>query len=411
MAKVISLFKISGTIGDLTFRQTKDGPVAQMKPGPSREKVLTGKTFRSTRLNAAEFKLAIKEGKLLRDALGIAKEGMRVASLNGRMNGLFYKVLESDPENCRGERYASNGDMQLLTGFDLNKDLLLANALPPDIHHQLDVGTGVMKVELPAFIARKKKGFPKEATHFRIVSGGAVIDFNKRIYRRDVKESELMPLRKKTPEAICFEHILKAGEGEVLVQVLGIRLYKLEDGREVLLQGGAMRILEAVKTVTRIGGELHELSCGDEMRSGVEALLEDIGPGDGEQGAERVYGAEGSEGEAGAAPLEVGLLAVDVCAPVGVEGYRKAVGRLRRRGRGGVGGRRQRGNKATRHRGRRKGSTNDKEGVGVSLRERGRKRLLFCRSSVDLHYICNPSDGTSWQPEVREAIGVPGNDP
>ncbi|AXY78400.1 hypothetical protein D3H65_32355 [Paraflavitalea soli] len=348
MAKVISLFKLSGTISDLTFRQTKDGPVAQMKPGPTRERVLHSERFRSTRLNAAEFKLAIAAGKLLRDGLGIAKEGMRVASLNGRMNGLFYKAAMGDREHCRGERYAWYGDIQLLAGFDFNKDLLLANALPPGIRHHLDAATGVMQVEVPAFIARKKKGFPKEATHFRIVSGGAVIDPKKRSHRNDVKESELLPLRKKTPEAICLVHQLEAGGGEVLVQVLGIQLYKWEDGREVLLQGGALRILEVVRAEKGNEGTRHQ---GNEVGEGIEAT-----------------GQPGKEVEEGNGAM------------------------------------RQQGNEGL------EGISEGKE-MRIGVRVPGGKGLLICRSSEDLHYICDPSDGISGLRAGYEATGAPANDP
>jgi len=108
-------------------------------------------------------------------------------------------------------------------------------------------------------------------------------------------------------------------------------------------------------------------------------------------------------------------LDVGGCAPEGIEGIRKAVGRRRKRGRDGVGGRRQRGNKVPTFvgnigaGGKVAGITGNELGTGV--RGRGGKGLLICRSSVDLHYICNPSDGTSWQPEGCEATGAPGNDP
>jgi hypothetical protein len=50
MAKVESVFKLRGSVGDLTFRETQDGTIAQNKPGPSREKVLSHENFKRTRL-------------------------------------------------------------------------------------------------------------------------------------------------------------------------------------------------------------------------------------------------------------------------------------------------------------------------------------------------------------------------
>lgn len=75
MAKVISPFTISGTIGDLNFRGTPSCNVARLKPGPTREKVLISDRFERTRRNAGEFKSAIKDATLLRQALGDAIAG------------------------------------------------------------------------------------------------------------------------------------------------------------------------------------------------------------------------------------------------------------------------------------------------------------------------------------------------
>jgi hypothetical protein len=177
MAKVISLFQLRGSIDDLTFRQTEYGTIAGMKPGPTREKVLTHEDFRLTRRNAGEFKLAIRDAQLLRKALGIALNGIAGSSLNGRMNGLLHTAARQDGTSDLGARRASQGDIGILTGFDFNKQLPLATALPVNFTHALDAATGTLKVALPCFIARKKKNFPAGATHFRIVSGGVAVNF------------------------------------------------------------------------------------------------------------------------------------------------------------------------------------------------------------------------------------------
>ncbi|NII27492.1 hypothetical protein HB364_20555 [Pseudoflavitalea sp. X16] len=200
--------------------------------------------------------------RLLRHALGAALNGKTGSSLNGRMNGMFCKAARQDGESDLGSRRASKGATGMLTGFDFNKQLSLAYALPVRLTHQLDVETGVCRAELPCFIARKRKGFPVEATHFRIISGVAMIDFICRGYRQDVQRSALLPLSKKTPADICFEHWLEPGEGKVMVQALGMQFYKLVEGKEVLVKGSAVRILEVVRIETQIKSELHELECG-----------------------------------------------------------------------------------------------------------------------------------------------------
>jgi hypothetical protein len=254
MAKVVSLFKIRGTIGDLTFRETKSGTVAGLKPGPTREQVLTSDRFDQTRRNAGEFKGAIKDATLLRRALGDAINGVRHSLLNSQMNKLLHRVAKQDGQNDYGSRHAAAGNISLLAGFDFNHELSLDKALPVKLQHNMDAATGVLQLELPSFIARRKKEFPKEATHFRIVSCGAIVDFAHDCYSNTIKTSDLLPLGKKTPDVICLEHRLKAGPGEVLLQVAGIQFYKVVNGKEELLKGGAMKVLAAA----RIANELHE---------------------------------------------------------------------------------------------------------------------------------------------------------
>jgi hypothetical protein len=300
MAKVIGLLKLRGTIDDVTFRKTKEGNIAGRKPGPSREKVLTHENFRRTRRNAGEFKLVIEEATLFRYALGGALNGRTGSSLNGRMYGLFSKAARQDSISDLGSRRASAGAIDLLRGFDFNKELSLKQALPVRLTHRLDVTTGASAVQVPAFIARKRKKFPAEATHFRILSGVVMVDFVHGHYRRVMQCSELLPLRKKVPHAICFEHQLEPGEGQVMVQVLGMEFYKLEDGKEVLIKGSAVRVLEAVRVEekgnetprhkgnkgeveTRIESEVHELECKlvpeDTNQGEVETQAEDELPG------------------------------------------------------------------------------------------------------------------------------------
>jgi hypothetical protein len=247
MAKVESVFRIRGTIDDLTFRQTQDGTVAQRKPGPTREQVLHAETYHQTRIHAMEFTRAIHDARLLREALGAALHGVKSSSLNGRMNGLLFAAALKDPDNDWGYRHISAGDASKLAGFDFNKALRLASAFPVKFEHSLDAATGLLQVKLPSFIMRKKKVFPDGVTHFRIVSCGVMINFMDACYWKSIKTSNLLPFSRKIPGPICMEHTLPAGPDDVLVQVMGIEFYKQVNENAVLVNGGAMRILEAAK--------------------------------------------------------------------------------------------------------------------------------------------------------------------
>ncbi|NII25898.1 hypothetical protein HB364_12440 [Pseudoflavitalea sp. X16] len=249
MAKVISLFKIRGTIGGVTFRQTQDGMVAGEKPGPTREQVLTSDRFAGTRRHANEFKTAIRDATLLRRSLGNTLNGVHHSKLNGMMHKLLYAASQRDKHSPMGFRHAAAGDIGLLEGFEFNPDLSLDDALRVRFEHSMDITTGVLYVTVPGFVARKKKVFPADATHFRLVSCGAVINFTENRCTQDIEASRLMPLGKKTPGVIHLKHAVKAGEGDVIVQAMGIEFYKMVHGKKVLLKFGALRILR----VGRIG--------------------------------------------------------------------------------------------------------------------------------------------------------------
>jgi hypothetical protein len=258
MAKVVSQFKLSGTIADLTFRQTVHGPVAQRKPGPDREQVKTHKNFRITRLNAAVFKKAIQDGKLLRDALSIAIDSVRHSLLNSMMNKVMHAVAKTDTRSKPHDRHATAGDLSLLAGFEFNNMLSLDRALPVKFTHSLDAVKGIAQLEVPSFNAHRKKAFPAGATHFRIVSCATVVDFEQGRYVNSIKTTALLPLSKKTPATIYQDHRLTVQPGKVLLQVMGIEFYRVVDDKAVLLKGGAMKILEAVQVEKAGESELQD---------------------------------------------------------------------------------------------------------------------------------------------------------
>jgi hypothetical protein len=164
----------------------------------------------------------------------------------------MYAAAAQDNTHEIGSRYAAAGDVSLFEGFEFGNKLRLDWALPVSFVQDLNIASGSMKVEVPSFIARKRNGFPKAATHFRIVSGGASINFEEGRYVNDIKTSALLPLRKKTPEPICLDHALKSAPGDVVVQVLGIQFYTLVNGEEVPVKGGAVKILKAEQVAAEV---------------------------------------------------------------------------------------------------------------------------------------------------------------
>ena len=68
MAKQKGIFKVEGTLDDVTFYKSKDGFMVREKGGISAQRMATDPAFVRTRENQAEFGRAGKAGKVFRSA-------------------------------------------------------------------------------------------------------------------------------------------------------------------------------------------------------------------------------------------------------------------------------------------------------------------------------------------------------
>lgn len=246
MAKVVGPIKIRGAIDDLTFRQTEDGNIVQPKTGPTKEQVLTHKSFRNTRLYASEFRRVVKDATLLRRAMCEMINAVKHSKLNSHTNKLLHQMRKSDTVNDLGFRHANAGNIHLLQGFDFNHQMGLDTALPVALACSMDAVNGKMQVMVPDTIVRRKKLFPAGASHFRIVSCAAMVDFDKHQYASHVVKSELMPLSKKMP-AIVLENQLDVQPGNVMLHTVGIVFYKVDGDVVKMLRGGALKIVDVAR--------------------------------------------------------------------------------------------------------------------------------------------------------------------
>jgi hypothetical protein len=183
---------------------------------------------------------------LLRHALGYLTRALRDPKFNSHVIKQMHLVAFSDTESEYGSRHANKGNLQLLEGFDLNHELSLERALPVRLEHSLDMTTGTIQLRVPSCIVRRKKVLPAGATHFKIVSCAAALNFDRHRYTNTIAESELLPLSKQV-QAVELEHSLVGKPGQVMVHTVGMVFYKVEEGKVELLRGGMMRVVEVVR--------------------------------------------------------------------------------------------------------------------------------------------------------------------
>ncbi len=150
------------------------------------------------------------------------------------------------PGAAWGERCVNKGNLQLLEGFDYNQQLGLDVALPVGLSHKVDTVTGQVQLSVPGCLVRHKRVFPREATHFRIVSCAGAVNFDKKRCSFHIAEGELLPLGKTMP-ALHLEHQLAGKPGEVLLHTAGMVFYAVVDGKARMLRGGVLKVVEVAR--------------------------------------------------------------------------------------------------------------------------------------------------------------------
>ena len=120
MAKQSGMYKIVGTIGDLTFLRTENGYEVRQKSSLTADRIATDPAFQRTRENMAEFGHAGYAGKVLRTALRTLLQNAKDDDATTRLTGEMMKVLRADTTSARGARNVIDGDLTLLQGFDFN---------------------------------------------------------------------------------------------------------------------------------------------------------------------------------------------------------------------------------------------------------------------------------------------------
>jgi hypothetical protein len=134
MARQNGLFKIKGTLDNVTFYKSVDGDLARMKTSVDKDRIANDPAFQRTRENGAEFGSSAKAGKLTRDSLrpiALNATDNRVVS---RMTKLMSQIKNLDTTSVRGSRnvgvaMAGVNGKALLKGFEFNSSALLSSTL------------------------------------------------------------------------------------------------------------------------------------------------------------------------------------------------------------------------------------------------------------------------------------------
>jgi hypothetical protein len=249
MAKQSGIIKLEGTIGDISFYKTQDGMLARAKGGVSAERIQSNASFARTRENMEEFGRAGSAGKLLRTTFRQLLQDGADNRMVSRLTKEMMIVVKADATSTRGQRNVLDGELELLEGFDFNVNAKLSATVFFPFVATIDRVTGALKVAVPAFIPASAVVAPEGATHLKLISGGASIDFEEEIYEVVTTASEVIAVSQAQVAALELLNQLKVNSTHPLFLILGIEFYQQVNGVNYSLKNGNNNALSLVKVL------------------------------------------------------------------------------------------------------------------------------------------------------------------
>lgn len=246
MARQKGIFKVKGTMDDVTFYKSKEGFMVRQKGGVDGRRIATDPVFQRTRENGAEFGRAGRAGKMLRTALRALLLKARDGRMVGRLTQMMVKVIQADMVNDRGLRNVIDGEAELLQGFEFNINAKLSTTFFAPFTPTIDRVSGQLNVAIPAFISNNMLSAPGGSTHYKIVSGGAAIDFEGETYVVQMSESAILALDSVATAPITLENEVTAASTHPLFLALGIEFYQEVNSKMYPLKNGSYNSLAIV---------------------------------------------------------------------------------------------------------------------------------------------------------------------
>jgi len=246
MARQSGLIKLNGTLGGITFYKSQDGYLAREKGGIEADRIANDPNFQRTRENGAEFGAAGKAGRLLRTAFRTILQNSADNRVVGRLTAEMVKVIQADTTNARGQRNVIDGEAELLVGFDFNLKGKLQNTIYAPYTTNIDRTAGTLEVVIPPFVPGNMIAAPSGATHFKIETAGAEIDFENETYVIDAKESAVLAIGNTATAAITLSNAVTANSTHPLFLVMGMEFYQEVNGQMYPLKNGAFNALTIV---------------------------------------------------------------------------------------------------------------------------------------------------------------------
>lgn len=221
MARQNSLFKVKGTLDDVTFYEREGQHFIKKKSRLSGDRIKNDPAFERTQETFREFGTTNQVARLVRNAFpGLIKKvgDNRVAQ---RMTSILFKIRKFDTVNPRGSRSAvtgleTDGGKELLTGFNFNSGSSLRQTLP--LNPVVD--TAANTISINGLNPKEMINFPNLATHFKLTGYWSRVDFLKDDYQSVRMSLDPIPLDETIQNLVLSPTETLTGDGRDLVVLL-----------------------------------------------------------------------------------------------------------------------------------------------------------------------------------------------
>lgn len=247
MARQVGIVRFKGQMGGISFYSTKeDGGLARSKGGVEADRIRNDPAFARTRENGAEFGRAGAAGKLLRTAFRALIANTSDSRMTSRLTKEMMRVIKADSTSLRGERNMIDGEAELLEGFEFNSNGKLNRTFYAPYVPAIDRVGGTLGIAVPAFVPANMIAVPGGATHFRLVSAGAEIDFGTGDHLVNTSTSAETAITPLLTPALALENLVTPGTQNPLFLLFGIEFLQLVNGQYYPLNNGAYNALSLV---------------------------------------------------------------------------------------------------------------------------------------------------------------------
>ncbi|MFD2918115.1 hypothetical protein ACFS6H_00260 [Terrimonas rubra] len=247
MAKQKGIIKLEGTIGDITFYKSQDGYLAREKGGVDAARIANDPAFQRTRENGSEFGRAGNAGKVLRTSLRGLLQHASDSRMVSRLTQKMVEVIQADSTNVRGLRNVIDGEAELLEGFEFNIQGKLRTTLYAPFTLTIDRAAGALSVMILGFIPAQMITAPGGTTHFKIISAGSEVDFERESYVSATSETPLMRWDSSLTAAITLSNAVTPNSTSPLFLALGVAFYQEVNGVLYSLKNGGFNAPALVK--------------------------------------------------------------------------------------------------------------------------------------------------------------------